>query len=1004
MSVKNKENSLPGESSLKTGLLSSRLPGHASHKINRAEAFEFVFNGKKYPAFAGDTIASALWAAGVKVLARSFKYHRPRGPFAFTSADSNTIVRVDDEPNTRASATLVKPGMVVSPQNTWPSLDADLMSLTALGSRFLPVGFYYKTFIRPKALWPTYEKILRHAAGLGEVNPEAPDTSYDKKYEFADVLVIGGGPAGLSAGLSAAKTGARVLLLEENSFLGGHLAYERQTVETESGPAAAYEVAERLAQEAAGQPNLRLELNTTAFGIYDHNWVGAVKEETRLLKIRAKTIVVANGALERPLIFDNSDLPGVMLGSAAQRLMHLYGVQPGKRAVVLSGNDDGLQVALDLYAAGVKLAAVVELRSELNSPLAIKLQQAGVAIKTNSVVLGAKGSKEVVGAMLAQLEQGSGGAEAQGSIKLVPKAGTEEFVGCDLLVTSVGWTAALGLLNQAKVKLVYDEGRAELLPAQLPAKIHVAGRINGTHSVPAELLEGEMAGLNAAAEAGFGHGASEKLSRRVAGLITAEPVYNSRWVYVSGGKKSFISFDEDVSVKDLKDAVAEGYNSMELLKRYSTLSMGPSQGKYENANTMALCAEVNNLPLEAAGTTTSRPPFSPVPLGVLAGRVMEPVKYTPMHAWHVAHGAKLMNAGLWKRPEHYGDPAAEVLGTRNGLGLIDVGTLGKLLVRGKDIPALLERLYTNKWSGLAVGRARYGLMVNEEGIVADDGVAARLSDDTWYITVTTGGADAVYEGLEWNLQSGWNYQVHVSNMTDTYTAMNLTGPHARTALQALTDIDLSNEAFPYMGVRQGTVAGVPVIILRIGFTGELGFEIHAPAGYGLHLWEKLMEAGQPYGITPFGVEAQRIMRLEKGHFIVGQDTDGLTDPFMADLDWAVKMDKPEFVGKPSLVRVQRRGVTHKLVGYEMLDPNLVPEEANQIVQPNPKWPIGLEILGRITSSRYSPTLRKSIGLCWLPVEHSTPGSEFTVRIRGELHQGKVATLPFYDPAGERLKS
>jgi sarcosine oxidase subunit alpha len=443
---------------------------------------------------------------------------------------------------------------------------------------------------------------------------------------------------------------------------------------------------------------------------------------------------------------------------------------------------------------------------------------------------------------------------------------------------------------------------------------------------------------------------------------------------------------------------------MELLKRYSTLSMGPSQGKYENANTMALCAEANALPIGQAGTTTSRPPFSPVPLGALAGRVMEPVKCTPMHAWHVARGAKLMNAGVWKRPDHYGDPAVEVMGMRNSLGMIDVGTLGKIMIRGKDIPALLERLYTNKWSGLAIGRARYGLMCNEEGIVSDDGVAARLSDDAWYITCTTGGADAVYEGIEWNLQSGWNYTVHVVNLTDTYTAMNLTGPQARAVLQPLTDIDLSNEAFPYMGARQGLVAGVPVMILRIGFTGELGYEIHAPAGYGLYLWETLMAAGKPYHITPFGVEAQRIMRLEKGHIIVSQDTDGLTNPFMADLDWAVKLDKPDFTGKPSLVRVQQRGISHKLVGYEMLDPNFLPEEANQIVQPNANWPIGLEIIGRITSARLSPTLQKSIGLCWLPVEMSRPGHEFTVRVQGELHQGRVVPIPFYDPEGTRLKS
>ncbi|MFN8455613.1 MAG: 2Fe-2S iron-sulfur cluster-binding protein [Anaerolineae bacterium] len=996
MSIKSKPDQIPTSTEKAT----NRLPGHPSQRINRAEAIEFQFNGRRYPAYEGDTIASALWAAGVKVLGRSFKYHRPRGAFAMTSADSNTLVRVDDEPNVRASARLVKPGMVVKSQNTWPSLDADVMSLTGLGSRFMPVGFYYKTFIRPRAMWPTYEKILRNAAGLGTVTPDVPDTYYDKKYDFAEVLVIGGGPAGMSAALSAAQAGARVLLLEEAPFLGGHLAYERHVVESKEGSLMAYELAQRLAQQVNSQPNLRVELNTCVFGIYDHLWVGAVKDNVRLLKIRAKTIVVANGALERPLIFDNSDLPGVLLGSAAQRLMHLYGVKPGQRAVVLAANEDGWQAALDLLAAGVKVATVADLRAEVNSSLLAKLQQAGIPVRFGWTVTQARGSRQVEGALLAEVEP-----DAASGSKLTPKAGMHEYVQCDVIVVSIGWTAAAGLLNQVKAKFSYDEARAELALAELPPKVYAAGRVAGSHHISTELAEGELAGLNAAAEAGFGLGAPEELTQQVARLKAGEAGRNSAAVYVyGGGKKTFISFDEDVTVKDLQDAVTEGYSSMELLKRYSTLSMGPSQGKYENANTMALCAEANGVAVGVAGTTTSRPPFSPVPLGTLAGRVMEPVKYTPIHAWHVARGAKLMNAGVWKRPDHYGNPAAEVLGTRTSLGLIDVGTLGKIMLRGQDIPAMLERLYTNKWSGLGVGRARYGLMCNEEGIVSDDGVAARLSEDTWYLTCTTGGAEAVYEGIEWNLQSGWNYRVHVANLTDTYAAMNLTGPNARAVLQPLTDIDLSNEAFPYMGARQGTVAGVPVILLRIGFTGELGYEIHTPAGFGLYLWETLIEAGQKFNITPFGVEAQRIMRLEKGHIIVSQDTDGLTNPFMADLDWAVKMDKPDFSGKPALVRVQRRGVTHKLIGYEMLDPNFVPEEANQIVRPNPSWPIGLEIIGRITSSRYSPTLKKSIGLGWLPLDMGQPGQEFTVRVQGELHQGRVVSLPFYDPNGVRLKS
>lgn len=980
-----------------------RLPNHPSHKVAFNQPIEFTFNGKKYPAFVGDTVASALWAAGVKVLGRSFKYHRPRGAFALTSGDSNTLVRVDDEPNARASVSLVKSGMEVHSQNSWPSLNADIMALTSMGSRFMPVGFYYKTFIRPKALWPTYEKVLRHAAGLGYVTTDRPNTYYDKKYGFADVLVIGGGPAGMSAALAAAETGARVMLLDENPYLGGHLAYERQVVETDDeGELPAYELANQLSNRVADHPNIRVELNTTAFGVYDHLWIGAIKDDTRLLKLRTKSLVVANGAFEQPFLFKNSDLPGVVMGSAAQRLMHLYGVKPGKRAIVVSANRDGLQTALDLALAGVEVALVVELQPEPDPAMRARLEALDIPVKTDSIITEARGNKAVKGVLVARADKQPGSGLSTGSLKAL--AGSEEFIRCDVLVTSTGWTPATGLLYQAKAKLGYDEQRGEFLPVELPARVFAAGRVNGTHQVRAELLEGEMAGLAAAATAGFGLGASEKLKTQLLTLKAAEPVRTSKLIYVPGSEKSFISFDEDVSIKDLRDAVQEGYNSMELLKRYSTLSMGPGQGKYESASTMALCAEANGWTIPETGTTTARPPFSPVPMGALAGRIMEPVKYTPMHDWHVARGAKMMNVGLWKRPEHYGDPAAEVSGTRNNLGLIDVSTLGKIQLRGKDVPKLLNMLYTNTWSKLDVGRVRYGVMCNEEGIVSDDGVAAHLDEGTWYMTATTGGVAAVYENIEWNLQGGWNFDVHVANMTDIYTAMNLTGPQARMALQPLTDIDLSPDAFPYMNVRQGLVAGVPAILLRIGFTGELGYELHAPASFGLYLWETLMEAGKPYDITPFGVEAQRIMRLEKGHFIVGQDTDGLTNPYMAHLDWAVKLDKSSFVGKPSLVRAQRRGVTDRLVGYQMVDPQVIPEEANQIVRPNPDRPIGLEIIGRITSARYSPTLQQSIGLCWLPVNMSEPGTEFSVRIQGELHTGKVVPLPFYDAKGERLKS
>ncbi|MDT8305120.1 MAG: 2Fe-2S iron-sulfur cluster-binding protein [Anaerolineae bacterium] len=969
--------------SAETRRATRRLAGSPSQVIDRSRPLTFTWQGRPYTAYEGDTIASALAAAGVETFSRSFKYHRRRGLLCVSGDCPNCLVRAGDEPNVRACRTRVEAGMDVRAQNAWPSLDTDVMSLTQLASRFLPPGFYYKTFTRPRALWPFYEGVLRRAAGLGAVDPDAAPARFDHKvYEHADVLVAGGGPAGMRAALAAAGAGARVLLLEEQDALGGHLRYSGGDVNGQP----AHEAARALAAEVRAHPNVTVMLDTLVIGAYDHGWFGAVQGK-RLLKVRATAAVVAAGAHEQPLVFANNDLPGIMLASGVARLLHLWGVLPGRRAVVVSANPRGLQLARDLLQAGCAVT-VAEMRATPEAALVEALRAGRVELLTGATVLQASGSKRVE------------------SVTLTLPGGETRVIPCDLLVLATGYLPANGLLNHAGAKPVWNAALNEFVPAGLRAGMFAAGEINGTHALAPIEREGTLAGLQAARFAGYGGDATENEIARLSAEVAAAQAQRAPWTpaqtLAPEQKKDFVCFCEDVTQADVRMTIEEGYDSMELLKRYSTISMGPCQGKMCNMAAMRLCAHHNRLSIGETGTTTARPPTRPVSLGVLGGRLLEPVRYTPLHDWHRAHGAILMNAGQWQRPEHYGDPLAEVRAVRAAVGLIDVSTLGKLLLEGSQVPDLLERIYTNRWRRLARGRVRYGLMVNEEGVVMDDGVTARLDDDRYYLTATTGGAGAVYEWIEWWLQSGWQLDARVVDVTELYAAMNLAGPYAREVLAAVaSDLDLRDETFPYLGVRRGTVAGAPATLMRIGFTGELSYEIHVPAGYGLHVWQALMDAGAQYGIRPFGVEAQRILRLEKGHIIVGQDTDGLTNPFEAGMAWVVKTDKLDFLGRRALLMSDEQGHSKRLVGFTITG-GALPEEGNQIVRPG-AGPTGLEIIGRITSVRYSPTLDRVIGLCWLPVEMAMPGRTFTVRARGELLSGEVVATPFYDPEEVRLR-
>jgi len=892
----------------------------------------------------------------------------------------------------RAGRRPIADDMDVEPQNVTPSLDFDLMAVNNLLHRFFPVGFYYKAF-HSKRLWPVYERLFRNAAGLGRVKLETTEAYYDKQYRHADVVVIGSGPAGLSAAHSAGDAGAHVLLIEQERFLGGHLRYQPDA----QGGLSHVEQAQELIYQAQSHENVEVLTGTVAMGSYDDHWIAAFTDE-RLTKIRAGAMVAATGANDRTPVFSNNDLPGIMTADGAARLLNLYAVRPGTKPLVVSANDEGLQLALALRDAGIEVE-IAEERDEAESPLADEMDRKGIAVHWRTTISAARGKKRVQGAQLLHLE-------ADGS--LPQSAQNVSSFDCDAIVLALGRTPNAGLLAQGQAKLAWDEEMRELRPVGLPEGIHAAGRVSGVHDVEAACLDGRIAGQNAARDSGIGAGADEQALQELEERRAQEREYprtTCHYAVPGPGDFRFVDFAEDITEKDVHDAIAEGYDGVELLKRYTTISMGPDQGRYGSLNSVLMTAEATDRSVEETGTTTSRPPTLPVKMGTLAGRNLEPLRRTPLHHWHRRYGCRWTHAGPWARAERYErhTPEDEVRNVRSQVGIIDVSTLGKIKLAGPDVPELLSRLYTNKWRKLPIGKVRYGLMCNEEGIVNDDGVTAHLNEDEYYMTVTTGGADSIADGIRWWLQSGWDLRVHVVNLTSACAAVNVAGPNSRELIARLSDdLDLSNEAFPFMGARRCRLADVDALLLRIGFTGELGYEIHVPAGYAEPLWARLLEEGEDLGTMPFGLEAQRILRLEKGHIIVGQDTDSLTTPLEAGQEWAVKTDKDDFIGKSALSRQAQRGVEQCLVGFQMDDDAVVPPEGVLVVEGSARH--DLQMAGYVTSARFSPTLGRSIGLAWVPHEQADPGSTITIRIEGALHRARVVEVPFYDPEGEALRS
>jgi sarcosine oxidase subunit alpha len=899
----------------------SRLPDQPGELINRLNVIRFTFDGKPVEAYEGDTVGSALYAAGRRTFSRSFKYHRRRGLLCCAGQCPNCIVAVDGAPGVRACTEPVREGMKVEHLNAQPGLDLDVMRATDLvGTKFTPPGFYYKTFIRPRKLWPVYEKVLRHAAGLGVLRKEQPEREWRTEYRrrHADVLVVGGGAAGRQAAADAAGKGEDVVLVDE-----GPLPIE---------PIAGVEILAR----------------ASALGYFDG--MVPVWQGDTLHQIRARRHVFATGAIEQPLVFAGNDLPGVMLSGGAVRLTELYAVSPGARAVVATTSDRGLEAAARLADSGVQIVAVADLRTE-RTAAARRLAERGIEVLIDHAIVAAKGGKTVEGAVLAP-----NGVEG---------ASVERTFDCDLVVVSGGFAPATSLVLQAGAQTRYDTARGCFVLDELPPDVTAVGDVAGVDGAGAD---GDSVAVAVPPPvSGAGHG------------------------------KCFACLCEDVTAKDIHVSVEEGYDSIELCKRYTTVTMGPCQGRMCQLPAIRLMAQETGQSLEQVGTTTARPPWVSVPMGVLAGRPFEPAKRSSIHGRHRELGANVKWAGDWRRAYDYGDPQAEALAVHRAAGLIDVSTLGKLLVRGPDAGEFLDLLYPNRFSDLKPGRIRYGVISSDAGRIVDDGTICRIADDTFYVTTTSSGAGAVEEWFSWWL-ADWRMNVRLTDLTQGLSAVNLAGPRAREILSELTDLDCSPEAFKYLDGKQARIAGVNCLILRIGFVGEVGYEIHFAAAHGEHVWDALMRAGADKGLRPFGLEPQRILRLQKMHILVGQDTDSESTPFGAAMPWIVKLDKEaDFIGKWALEHYATEEPATRLVGFTLTN-GYVPTEGSVILD-------GLgDPAGQVTSARFSPVLDRVIGMAWVPSPLARDGSTITISDEGRTLEAQIQTRPFYDPDGEVLRS
>ncbi|MCP3878624.1 MAG: sarcosine oxidase subunit alpha family protein [Sulfitobacter sp.] len=977
--------------------------------IDREQPFGFSFDGMGYQGYAGDTVASALLANGVHLAGRSFKYHRPRGIYTAGPEEPNALLELRNgarrEPNTRATVAELYQGLEATSQNRWPSLKWDLMSIAGEASAFLPAGFYYKTFMWPKQFWEKlYEPAIRRAAGLGRAATLEDPDHYERCTLHCDVLVVGAGPAGLVAALSAARSGARVVLVEQDHRVGGSLL--RSAVQLD-GHEATRRV-DQLRVDFLQCEQATLLNRTTVFGYYDHNILGAVERvcdhlavppahqpRQRLWRIHAGRVVLATGAIERPLVFGNNDRPGIMLAGAVSTYVNRYAVRPGKRAVVFTNNSSAYQTVRDLTRAGISVVAVVDSRASVDPQQIAMTHDAGARHFGKAMVSNANGRLRLNG------------------VDIVSGGGSEH-IECDLLCVSGGWNPDVQLHSQTGVRPLWSARHAAFLPAEPRQAECSIGACKGQFDLAAALSQGVAAGVDAARQCGFK--SAGQIAVPTVDRIEAPYHIEALWRVRAGRAKALVDFQNDVARTDIALSAREGYRSVEHMKRYTTLGMATDQGKLSGVNGLAILAEELGKPIEQVGTTTFRPPVVPVSMGILAGtsrgRLFQPTRYTPMHQWAVNRAAVFVEAGQWLRPRYYpksgeGMMAAsvrETLGVRSSVGLCDVSTLGKIDVQGRDVAEFLNRLYCNGWKTLPVGKARYGLMLREDGLVLDDGTTSRLSDQHYFMTTTTAEAAAVMGHMEYYHQAVWpELDVQYCSVTEQWAAMAIAGPNSRKVLQKLvTSLDISNEAFPFLAAAEFQLGGFTARLFRISFSGELAFELNVPAGYGESVWQALMEAGEEFDIVPYGTEALGIMRIEKGH-VAGPEVNGQTSA--ADMGLGGMMSgKKDYIGRPMAARQAfLEEQRERLIGLRCVSKADRLYAGAHLVGIDDAAVIAND-QGHITSITYSPMLDIWIGLGFIKGGTSRIGEKLRAVNPLQDHEAEVEVVSphFFDPDNERL--